>query len=64
MSTLKVYIKFFIFENIFSEIEKIVIIFSIFKIFFLKIKIDVCPKAHVGPENLRSRSTLHSGPKI
>ena len=38
---LRVYIKFSIFENIFSKIEKIVIIFSILKKFFPKIKINM-----------------------
>ena len=46
MCVLKTHIKLSIFRNIFLEIEKIVITFSIFEIFFFsKMKINVCPKS-------------------
>ena len=42
---LKVYIKFSTFRNIFLEIEKVIITFSILeKFFFSKMEINVCPK--------------------
>ena len=37
-----IHVKFYIFKDIFSEIEKIVITFSIFEILFSKIKINMC----------------------
>ena len=40
MYVLRAYIKFSIFGNIFLKIEKAVITFLIFEIFFLKIKIN------------------------
>ena len=43
MFDLRAYIKFSIFGNIFSGIEKAVITFLILEKFFLKIEINVCP---------------------
>ena len=42
MCAFKAHIKFFIFRNIFSKIEKVVITFSIIEKFFSKMKINVC----------------------
>ena len=48
MCVLKTHIKLSIFRNIFLEIEKIVIIFSIFEIFFFqKWKLMYALRAHI-----------------
>ena len=44
MCVFKAHIKFFVFKNIFSKIEKVVIIFSILNKIFQNIEINVCPK--------------------
>ena len=41
---LRVYIKFFIFENNFLELKKLLLFFQFSRNFFLKMKINMCPK--------------------
>ena len=49
MCVLRTYIKFSIFENIFSRIEKVMTTFSIFKKIFLNIESLMCRHTLTGP---------------